>query len=111
MHRVDYMDIYALVVNNITVRMLLANVASIDLELDHMDIVTVSLYGYIDEDLFMESPEGLRGPKRLKDSEASSALTWFSNCARSLYGQKQAPRLWYAKIHSFLVDELRFRSS
>ena len=29
---------------------------------------------------------------------------------KSLYGPKQAPRQWYAKIHSFLI-ELKFKSS
>ena len=43
---VDYMETYAFVGSIITARLLLAIVASVDLELDHIDVVTVFLYGY-----------------------------------------------------------------
>ena len=62
-HGVDYMETYAPVVNIITVRMLFALVATMDFELDQMDVVTAFLYGDLDEDIYMEVPEGLRDSK------------------------------------------------
>ena len=54
------MDTYVPVINKITVWMLHAIVASIDLELDQMDVVTAFLYGDPDRDNFLEVPERLR---------------------------------------------------
>ena len=100
-HGVDYIETYAPVVNIITIRLLLALVAQLDLELDQMDVITAFLYGDIDIDIYMEVPEGLKDPKR---------PNLVCKLLKSLYGLKQAPRQWYAKIHSFLV-ELGFISS
>ena len=64
------MDTYVPVVSIVTVQMPLAIVASVDMELDQMDVVTAFLYGDLDEDIFNE----------LKDSETSNVLTYFENC-------------------------------
>ena len=86
------MDTYTPVINIITVRMLLAIVASMNLELDQMDVVTAFLYGDLHEDIFMKVPEGLRDPKR---PELVCKLF------KSFYGLKQALRQWYAKSTCF----------
>ena len=100
-HGVDYIETYAPVVNIITIRLLFALVAMLDLELDQMDVITAFLYGDIDIVIYMEVPEGLKDPKR---------PNLVCKLLKSLYGLKHAPRQWYAKIHSFLV-ELGFISS
>ena len=101
-HGVDYMETYAPVVNIITVRMFFAVIVQMDLELEQMDVVTAFLYGDLDEDIFMEVPEGLR------DSKQPNLVC---RLLKSIYGLKQAPRQWYAKVHSFLVEKLGFKSS
>ncbi len=99
---VDYNETYAPVVTLTTVRTILAVVAHLDLELEQMDVVTAFLNGDLHEDVFMSVPEGL-------SSESTSNKV--CKLRKSLYGLKQSPRQWYAKIHEFLVRDLEFRSS
>ena len=67
-----------------------------------MDVVTVILNGDLDEDVFMSVTEGL---------SSKSTRNKLFKLRKSLYGLKQSPRQWYAKIHNFLVEELNFKSS
>lgn len=41
-----------------SIRVLLSLVVNLDLELEQMDVKTAFLHGNLDEDLFMEQPEG-----------------------------------------------------
>ena len=99
---IDYNDTYAPVVTMTTIRTILALVASLDLELEQMDVVTAFLNGDLDEDIYMAVPEGFR-----------TAANGNKVCKlqKSLYGLKQAPRQWYAKMHNFLVSDCNFSSS
>jgi len=99
---IDFNETYAPVVTLTTVRTLLALVAHLDLELEQMDVVTAFLNGDLKEEIFMAVPEGLQ-------SESTSGKV--CKLLKSLYGLKQSPRQWYAKMHSFLVNRLEFRSS
>ncbi len=67
-----------------------------------MDVVTAFLNGDLDQDIFTSIPEGF------KNSSNSNKVC---KLQKSLYGLKQSPRQWYAKRHSYLVDELGFHSS
>jgi hypothetical protein len=44
--------------NLISIRVVLALVALFDLELEQLDVKTMFLHGYLDEDIYMEQPEG-----------------------------------------------------
>lgn len=98
----DYYDTFAPVVKFSTVRSLLAIVAAEDYECEQMDVVTAFLNGDLDEDIYMKIPEGLK-------DEANEGKVCKLN--KALYGLKQAPRQWYAKIHEYLVNDLKFESS
>jgi hypothetical protein len=70
----------------------LALVAAQDLELHQLDVKTAFLNGKLDEQIFMQQPEGYEqgGPNvvcRLK---------------RSLYGLRQAPRAWHTRLNEEL---------
>jgi Reverse transcriptase (RNA-dependent DNA polymerase)/Integrase core domain/GAG-pre-integrase domain len=95
---VDYEETFAPVVKFTSVRILLAIVALLDLELHQMDVVTAFLNGDLNEEIFMEQPEGF-------GAEDSSQVC---KLVKSLYGLKQAPRQWHAKIDGFLVGVLEF---
>ena len=101
-HGVDYLDTFAPVVKLTTIRVLLALAAVHDLECEQMDVVTAFLNGDLQEDIYMQIPEGLRSPEN--EGMVCKLL-------KSLYGLKQAPRQWYEKIHNYFVQELKFRNS
>lgn len=98
----DYYHTFAPVVKFSTIRVLLAIVASLDWECEQMDVVTAFLNGDLEENIYMQIPEGL------VTEEVSHKVCKLN---KALYGLKQAPRQWYAKIHNYLVHELKFKSS
>src|SRR5436190_20970733 len=55
---VDYLDTYAPVVKLASIRILLAIAAIYGLEIHQMDVVTAFLAGDLEEEIFMEQPEG-----------------------------------------------------
>jgi len=99
---IDYNQTFAPVVKFTTVRLLLALVAAYDLECEQMDVVTAFLNGDLEEDIYMQIPEGLR-------TRDNHNLVCKLN--KALYGLKQAPRQWYDKIHDYLVNVLKFKSN
>ena len=56
----DYIETRASGVNIITARIFLAVTVQMDLELEHMDVMSAFLYGDLDGNIFMKVPEGLR---------------------------------------------------
>ncbi len=101
-HGVDYNETFAPVVSLTTIRTIFALASYHDLELEQMDVVTAFLNGDLDEDIYMAIPDGF------KNKYNSSKVC---KLQKSLYGLKQSPRQWYAKMHSYLVNELGFISS
>ncbi len=90
---VDYFETYAPVVKFQSLRTILALAASEKWEVHQMDVKTAFLNGDLQEDVFMELPEGLKevGTENL-----------VCKLKRSLYGLKQAPRAWYEKLENEL---------
>ncbi|KAL9273860.1 Retrovirus-related Pol polyprotein from transposon TNT 1-94-like protein, partial [Drosera capensis] len=77
-----------------SIRVILGLVASLDLELEQMDVKTAFLHGDLEEEIYMVQPEGfvISGKEHL-----------VCKLKKSLYGVKQAPRQWYKKFDSFMV--------
>ena len=57
-----------------------------------MDVKTAFLYGDIDEEIYMEQPEGYSDGNQV------------CRLKKSLYGLKQSPRCWYHRIHKFMRE-------
>ena len=74
-----------------TVRLLLALAALEDWDLEALDIKTAFLYGKLDEEIYMEQPEGFAVP-------GQEHLVWRLHCA--LYGLKQASLAWWKEMNS-----------
>jgi hypothetical protein len=55
---IDYTDIYSPVVKHTSIRALLGLVASNDYELEQLDVTTAFLNGELEEEIFMQQPEG-----------------------------------------------------
>ena len=98
---VNYSETYSPVISLTALRCFLSLVAHMDLECDAVDVITAFLNGELEDTGYMDIPEGF--------SDSSTAGKVYI-LHKALYGLKQAPRQWYAKINSFLVDELNFRN-
>ena len=93
---VDYSETFAPVAKMTSLRMLLAMAAIEDLELQQLDVKTAFLNGMLEEDIYMEQPEGFVAPGKEQ---------LVCKLERSLYGLKQAPRAWYERLHAHLVKQ------
>ena len=91
---VDYNDTFAPVAKYHSLRVLLAKVAAKDLEILQLDVKTAFLYGTLDEEIYVVQPEGfvVKG----KETKVCRLL-------KSLYGLRQASRVWNLKFSKFLV--------
>src|SRR5271155_3881687 len=90
---IDYLDTYAPVVKLASIRILLAIAAIYGLEIHQMDVVTAFLAGELEEEIYMEQPEGF---------EIGSREDFVCRLRKSIYGLKQAPRVWNQKIRRYL---------
>ena len=78
-----------------SIRVVLGLVASLDLELEQMNVKTAFLHGDLDEEIYMEQPDGFHVPKKEH---------LVCKLKKSLYGLKEAPRQWYKKFDSFMMN-------
>ncbi|CAM8949434.1 unnamed protein product [Rhodiola kirilowii] len=92
---VDFNEIFSPVVKMTSIRVILGMAASMDLEVEQLDVKTAFLHGDLDEELYMEQPEGF---------EIEGKEHMVCRLRKSLYGLKQAPRQWYNKFDSFMVS-------
>jgi hypothetical protein len=78
-----------------SIRVVLSLAAKMNLEIEQLDMKTAFLHGDLEEEIYMEQPEGFsaKGKEHL-----------VCRLKKSLYGLKQAPRLWYKKFNSFMID-------
>jgi hypothetical protein len=55
---IDFHEIFSRVVKIVSIRIVLALVALLDLELEQLDVKTSFLHGYLDEEIYMEQRQG-----------------------------------------------------
>jgi len=92
---IDYFDTYAPVAKLTTYRTIFALAALEQWEIHGMDVITAFLLGKLDEEIYMAQPEGFVA-KGMKAGMVCRLL-------RSIYGLKQASRVWNRRLHRFLV--------
>lgn len=80
---IDFDEIFSPVVKMSSIRVALALTASLDLELEQLDVKTAFLHGDLKEEIYMAQPEGF---------EAKGKEHLVCKLKKSLYGLKQAPR-------------------
>ncbi|CAI7832828.1 unnamed protein product [Closterium sp. NIES-53] len=88
-----YSETFAPIAKATTLRVLLALVASLNLEVEQLDVCTAFLYGLLMEEVYMRQPPGY---------DDGSGRVW--KLKRTLYGLKQSPRGWYKCIDDFLLQ-------
>ena len=91
---IDYTDIFAPVVRWSTIRIVIVLAAKRKWELKQMDVVTAFLNEHLDEEIYMEIPDGFPG---------AGDPTKVCKINRALYGLKQAPKSWYERIDAWFV--------
>ena len=93
---IDFDEIFSPVVKMSSIRVVLGLAASLDLEIQQMDVKTAFLHGDLDKEIYMEQPEGFT----VKGKE-----DYVCKLKKSLYGLKQAPRQWYKKFESVMGEQ------
>ena len=93
---IDYNEVFSPVVKHSSIRTLLSIVAMHDLELEQLDVKTEFLHGELEEDIYMEQPEGFVIPGKEK---------LVCKLKKSLYGLKQSPRYWYKRFDTFMLSQ------
>ncbi|PKI56506.1 hypothetical protein CRG98_023144 [Punica granatum] len=92
---VDFEEIFLPVVKMSSIRVVLALAANLNLEIEQLDVKTAFLHGDLEEEIYMEQPEGFR----VKGKEHLVC-----RLRKSLYELKQASRQWYKKFDSFMLS-------
>lgn len=98
-HGVDFFDTFARTGQYKTLRVALSLVAKWDHELAQFDVPTAFLNAPVDEDIYMELPEGY---------EQAGMVC---KLHKSLYGLKQAPRNWDKLVHEFISKVMGFKAA
>lgn len=89
----DYTETYSPVAKMDTLRVLLAAANQERMLIHQLDVKTAFLNGRLNEEIYMCQPEGL---------EYQNGLVCRLN--KSLYGLKQASKMWNERFHSFLTQ-------
>ena len=93
-HNVDYFDTYSQVTRIASIRILFAIASIHKLVIHQMDVKTAFLNGNLDEEIYMEQPEGyvVHGQEHK-----------VCKLVKSLYGLKQAPKQWHEKFDNMML--------
>ena len=95
----DYSEVFAATGQYKTMRLGLSLAAAWDYELDQLDVPSAFLNADIDEEIYMEMPEGFKIPG------------YVYRVKKAMYGLKQAPRAWSLLIRKFISEEMGFRAT
>ncbi|KAE9248292.1 Retrovirus-related Pol polyprotein from transposon TNT 1-94 [Phytophthora fragariae] len=82
------------------VRALLAKCGAEGMEIEQCDVGTAFLYGKLEEEIYMELPEGFRELMELAEAEGEDDVVCM--LIQSLYGLKRASRVWNETIDKHL---------
>lgn len=91
----DYFDTYAPVARMTSIRVLMALASIYKLHVHQMDVKTAFLNGELDEEIYMDQPEGFVLPGNERK---------VCKLMKSLYGLKQAPKQWHEKFDSVILS-------
>jgi hypothetical protein len=90
---IDYNETFTPVAKMNSIRLVIALATSHKWEVHQIDVKYVFLHADLKEEIYMEQPHGY--------VHNDSSLV--CHLKKSLYGLKQSPRSWYAKMDSFLI--------
>lgn len=91
----DYSETFSLVVKLTSIRLVLSIVISSGWPIQQLDVQNAFLHGTLDEQVFMTQPPGFVHPQ---------FSHYVCKLNKDLYSLKQAPRDWYARLSSRLLE-------
>lgn len=86
----DYTETFVPIAKFASLRTVLALAAAEDMEVHSMDVSSVFLNGNLNGEIYMHQPEGFVVPGK---------ECLIHHLKKSIYGLKQSPCQWYAKLH------------
>jgi hypothetical protein len=92
----DFGETYALIDRLEAIRILLAYMCAHNIKLYQMNVKSVFLNGYINEEVYVEQPLGFDDDKKPNH---------VYKLKKALYGLKQEPRVWYERLRDFLLSK------
>jgi hypothetical protein len=90
---IDYEETFSLVARYTSIRIIISLASVLGWKLHQMDVKTTFLNGKIEQEVFVEQPDGF---------VLHNKGTHVCKIRKALYGLKKAPRFWYDKIDGFL---------
>ena len=104
---IDYLETFPLVMKLTSLLIILALAAARDYEVDQTDIKRASLLAKLNEEIYMDIPEGLEVAKE----GTSNGKRKVCKLLKGLYGLKQSGRMWNQEWDRHLVDLCGFTRS
>eukprot|EP00963_Diacronema_lutheri_P005108 scaffold374_cov418-Pavlova_lutheri.AAC.3 len=101
--RVDFHEVFAPTSGKVAQRAFLTYAALVNYEVQQVDIKTAFLNAKLNEDIYVQIPEELKGSMKTTGEEEQEV-----KLEKSLYGLKQAPRMWHHHLTQTLKSELGF---
>ena len=102
--RIDFGDIHAPVIGNTSLRMLLILKMALNLSIKSIDIEAAFLEGPLNENNYIQLPEGLKIVEKVKEDQ-------IGKMNKAAYGLVQATRNFYKTITDYITSELNFEKS
>ena len=91
----DFNETFATVVKPMSYKAIFALAAAEDWDLEQMDVKTAFLYGYVEEEIYVEQPTGFADGKHPQK---------VCKLKKALYGLKQSPRVWYNTFSDYMQE-------
>ena len=101
-HGINYSETFSAAAKMPTVRVVLANAAEQDWEIEHIDVKSAYLNAPLEETVYMKPPRGV-----LKPGQDGKVL----RLLKGLYGLKQAGRGWYLEMSKVFIKDLGYKRS
>jgi hypothetical protein len=92
---IDYAETFSPIAIYTSIRTIIALATKMKWKLHQMDVKKTFLNGVIEEEVYIEQPQGF---------EVEYRKTHVCKLKKALYGLKQTPRAWYGRIDIFLTS-------
>jgi hypothetical protein len=92
---VDYEETFSPVVKAATIRVILSLAISNGWMIRQLDVDSAFLHGFLEEDVYIHQPSGY---------EDKNLSHYVCKLDKALYELKQAPRVWYARLSTKLLQ-------